>query len=60
MECICCDPGETCRGFCRRPSRVTYASEAEARADWLTINPEFRTEAMLAEMLARVAPHSRT
>jgi hypothetical protein len=37
-----------------KPIRVTYASEAEARSDWLTVNPQFRTETMLAEMLARV------
>lgn len=51
-NCVCCDPGELCRGFCR--SRVTYATEDEARADFMTIAPKHRTPERLAYMLSRV------
>lgn len=36
--------------------KVTYKSEAEAREDWQTIAPEYRTQERLAEMLAQVRP----
>lgn len=52
QRCQCCDPGELCRGFCR--SKVTYATADEARADWLTIAPEHRTEDRLLFMLSQV------
>jgi hypothetical protein len=34
--------------------KVTYATEAEARADWATIAPAHRTECRLKFMLSRV------
>lgn len=35
---------------------VTYASKEEAKADWYTLPPKYRTKKRLEEMLARVAP----
>ena len=39
-----------------RQQPVIYASEDEARADWLTIAPKHRTKERLAEMLKQVRP----
>lgn len=38
---------------------VTYASKEEAKADWYTLPPKYRTKKRLEEMLSRVAaPHA--